>query len=407
MRSVGVWKLLTLVALVAGPAPALAQESQPATPEAATREAAIEQAQAEKDAQLEPYVLSKGERIANKAEDIILHGLPWYPFFENAYQGGGFTFGVGHRRYVSPYNQIDVRGSYTLSGYKRAEAEFVAPHLFNRRGALSLVGGWREATEVGFYGIGPDSLEENRTSYDFRQPYAQATLTLHPTRGHWLLQGGTEWTEWQQRAGHGSFPSVDTRFTPQTLPGLNADVTYIHSQATMGFDWRPFPGYARRGGYYGVTVHDYTDTGSDFGFNTINYEAIQHVPILRETWAVTLRGVVQTAFSKGDQEIPFFMLPSLGGGSTLRGFQSWRFRDRNSLLLQAEWRVMANRFFDTALFYDTGKVASRTSDLDLNGLKHDYGVGFRFHSLDSTILRVDVARSGEGTRFVFAASHGF
>lgn len=32
------------------------------------------------------------------------------------------------------------------------------------------------------------------------------------------------------------------------------------------------------------------------------------------------------------------MLPSVGGGSSLRGFASWRFRDRNSLLLQAEWR---------------------------------------------------------------------
>jgi len=407
MKSLGSWKLLMLVALASGPTTVLAQEPGPATPEATSRQAVIEQAQTEKDSLLQPYVLSKGERFANRAEDIILNGLTWHPFFENAYQGGGFPFGLGYRRYVSPHNQIDVRGSYTLSGYKRAEAEFVAPHLFNRRGVLSLLGGWREATEVGFYGIGPDSLKSDRTSYAFQQPYAQANLTLRPTRNHWLMQGGTEWTEWQENPGHGSFPSVDTMFTAETLPGLNADVTYIHSQAGMGFDWRPSAGYARRGGYYGVTVHDYTDTSSDFGFNQIDYEAIQHFPILRESWAITLRGRVQTAFHKGDQQIPFFMLPSLGGGSTLRGFSSWRFRDRNSLLMQAEWRVMANRFFDTAFFYDTGKVTARTSDLDFTGLQHDYGVGFRFHSVDATILRVDVARSHEGTRLVFAASRVF
>jgi hypothetical protein len=214
MSSLDLWKLIMLVALASGPTTALAQEPGPATPEATTRQAAIEQAQAEKDTHLQPYVLSEGERLANRAEDIILNGLTWHPFFENAYQGGGFPFGLGYRRYVSPNNQIDVRGSYTLSGYKRAEAEFVAPHLFNRRGVLTLLGGWREATEVGFYGIGPDSLKADRTSYAFRQPYAQATLTLRPTRGHWLLQGGTEWTEWQQNPGHGSFPSVDTGFTP-------------------------------------------------------------------------------------------------------------------------------------------------------------------------------------------------
>jgi outer membrane translocation and assembly module TamA len=134
---------------------------------------------------------------------------------------------------------------------------------------------------------------------------------------------------------------------------------------------------------------------------------VQHSPILREAWVLSLRAHAETTYSKDGEEIPFFMLPSLGGGSTLRGFGSWRFRDRNSLLLQGEWRIMANRFFDTALFYDTGKVAARTSDLDFHGMSHDVGVGFRFHSPDATMLRVEVAQSEEGTRVVFAAGHVF
>ncbi len=192
MRSLGSWKLLVLVALASGPTTALAQEPGPATPDATTRQAAIEQAQAEKERDLQPYVLSKGERVANRAEDIITNGLTWHPFFETAYQGGGFPSGLGYRHYVSPHNQIDVRGSYTVSGFKLAEAEFVAPHLFNRPGVLSLLGGWREAPEVGFFGIGPASAKADRTSYAFRQPYVQVNLTLRPTRRHWLLQGGTE-----------------------------------------------------------------------------------------------------------------------------------------------------------------------------------------------------------------------
>ena len=40
---------------------------------------------------------------------------------------------------------------------------------------------------------------------------------------------------------------------------------------------------------------------------------------------------------------------------------------------------MANRFLDTAVFYDAGKVTARTSDLDLKGLKSDFGFGVRFH----------------------------
>src|SRR6185295_3068267 len=111
--------------------------------------------------------------------------------------------------------------------------------------------------------------------------------------------------------------------------------------------------------------------------------------------------------AKSDQEIPFYRLPSIGGGNNLRGFASHRFSDRDSLMLQAEWRIMANRFFDSAAFYDAGKVAARTSDLDLNHLKHDYGFGVRFHAPLVTVLRVDVARSNEGTRLVFAAAPVF
>ena len=67
----------------------------------------------------------------------------------------------------------------------------------------------------------------------------------------------------------------------------------------------------------------------------VQYEAVQHVPILREAWVLSFHGRVQSAIDKVGQETPFFMLPALGGGSTLRGYTSRRFHDRNTLLLQA------------------------------------------------------------------------
>ena len=143
------------------------------------------------------------------------------------------------------------------------------------------------------------------------------------------------------------------------------------------------------------------------GFQQVDYEAIQHFPILREAWVISLHGLASTTSTDDDQRVPFFMLPSLGSGSTLRGFSSWRFRDRNSLLLQAEWRIMANRFLDTAVFYDAGKVAARTADLDFDDLKSDYGFGVRFHGPFDTPLRVELARGNEGLRFVLTTSPVF
>jgi hypothetical protein len=283
----------------------------------------------------------------------------------------------------------------------------MAPRMFERRASLSLLGGYREATQVGFYGIGTDTAKEDRANFAFDRWYGGGLLTVRPTRRFFMLRGGLELSEWNTKPGEGTAPSVEEVYNPASLPGLDARITYLHSQATVGIDWRPAPDYARRGGFYGVTFHDYADRDDAFGFKQVDYEIIQHFPILRETWAISVRGLVETTWLKGDQEIPYFMLPSLGGGSNLRGYSSWRFRDRNSLLLQGEWRIMVNRYLDTVFFYDAGKVERLTADLDLNGLKHDFGFGVRFHTPLVTPLRIDLAKSPEGLSLVFATSAVF
>ena len=68
---------------------------------------------------------------------------------------------------------------------------------------------------------------------------------------------------------------------------------------------------------------------------------------------------------------------------------------------------MANRFLDAAVFYDAGKVTAHTSDLNFDGLKHDYGFGLRFHAPFSTPLRVELARGNEGLVFVLSTSAVF
>jgi Omp85 superfamily domain len=435
VRTVGIVKLVTFVALTAGSTTAAlaqaAQAPQPPTPDAVveqtpqaparvappeaarqqapTRTAAIEAEEAEKAKILHPYVPSEPERIFSRLDRILEGGLfHWHPFFESAYSGGGFTLGAGYANYVGAYSSIDVRGSYSIANYKRAEAEFVAPRLFNRRGKLSLLGGWREATQVGFYGIGNDTSKDNRTNYLFNQPYASGLLTIFPTRRAFMLRGGVEWSRWSQEPGEGTSPSVETVYTPATLPGLGAEITYLHTQGTVGLDWRTSPGYTRRGAYLGVTLHDYNDRDDAFGFQVLEYDAIGHLPILRETWVLSAHARVQKAEEKDNQQIPFFMLPALGGGSSLRGYSSWRFRDRNSLLLQAEWRIMVNRYLDLAFFYDAGKVTGRTSDLDLDDLNDDFGFGLRFHGPFATPLRVELARSRETSfSFIFSSSASF
>lgn len=390
--------LLMMLAATSGPA----QE----TP-GSSRAALIAQQQTDKAQRLHPPVETKAQRILNEIERrFILGEIKWHPYFESAYAGGGFTLGAGWGTHVSPYNTIDFRGSITVSGYKRIEAEFRAPRLFKRRGTLSLLGGWREATDVGFYGFGTaNTSKDDRANYSFRQPYGSASLLFDVSR-YLILVGVIDYSQWDLGGGK-SDPSIERIYTPATLPGLDAKTTYLHSSGTIAFDSRPAAGYAKNGGYYGVTLHGYVDPDDVFGFRQVDYEAIQHLPILHDAWVLSLRGRVETTYTDGGQTVPFFMLPALGGGSSLRGFTSWRFRDRHSILLSAEWRVLLNHFLDMAVFYDTGKVVARTEDLDLKGLKDNYGLGFRFHGPIATPLRIELARSNEGLQLVFSAKAAF
>ena len=206
-------------ALLLAPVPARAQSD-----DQETRAALIERTQAEKSTHLQPYVPNKAEKYLDYAENYLTTGMRWHPFFDSAYSGGGFTLGAGYRRYVGSYNTVDFRGSLTPSGYKRVEGEFLAPRLLKRQAVFSVIGGWREATQVGFYGLGTTTTKADRANYGFKQPYGLATFNVRPVHRRVLLRLGAEASQWQQTPGAGEAPSVEEIYTPQTVNGLGATV---------------------------------------------------------------------------------------------------------------------------------------------------------------------------------------
>jgi outer membrane protein assembly factor BamA len=128
----------------------------------------------------------------------------------------------------------------------------------------------------------------------------------------------------------------------------------------------------------------------------------QFIPLLRENWVMVFRAATSMTDTSGANQVPYFMMPYLGSGETLRAFQNRRFRDRNSLLLQAEYRWTPAHFVDMALFADTGKVAAKRSDLNFDGLHTDYGIGIRFHGFRRNVLRIDLAHGNEGFNLIFS-----
>ena len=406
-RIVAVWRISLFAAALAGTATA-AHAQEPAPAEGATREAVIEQAQAEKDKSLHPYVPTRAEAIMDKAEDILQQGgLSWHPFFDSAYSGGGFTLGAGYKRFVSPYNTIDVRGSYTITGYKRIEAEFIAPRLFNRRGSLSLLGGWREATQVGFYGIGTIDVEGR--SHQLRVPAAvrlgAADDRAHAPRVAAARRGrgvAVEAAAGRRAAFPRSRPSTRRRRCPAWAP-VRPTCTRRAPSASTG---------ARRPATRGAaasTASPSTTTPTatrPFGFQQVDYEAIQHIPILREAWVLSFHGLAADDVHERRSADPVLHAARRSAAARrCAASRSWRFRDRNSLLLQAEWRIMVNRFLDTAFFYDAGKVTARTSDLDFDRpARATTASASAFTDRSPRRCASSLRKSNEGLTLVFSAS---
>src|SRR6185503_3426531 len=101
---------------------------------------------------------------------------------------------------------------------------------------------------------------------------------------------------------------------------------------------------------------------------------------------------------KQGQRVPFYLQQALGGSNDLRGFREFRFRDKNQMVSNLEYRWEAFSGLDMALFGDAGKVFGSRDDFNLKNLETSYGFGFRFNTAKSVFWRIDIARSREGTR---------
>jgi hypothetical protein len=371
-----------------------------------SRTALIEAQQAEKARSGATYTPNKAERtIVALKRELIDDPNGFYPFFGSVYSGGGFTLGAGYRRFSGDRTHADLKGLYSFKNYKLIEFSTDSWGHADGRLDLHARAGWRDATQIAFHGIGMDTPED-RTNFRMKQAYAGGDVAAHPVP--WtVLRAGLSFEDFSLESGTGNTPSIEEEHTPASAPGLGANPTYLHLTGSAGIDSRPSPGYARRGALYQVAYHNYADSDDTYSFDRMDAEIVQHIPILRENWVISLHGLLQTTLDD-DDTVPYFLMPSLGSGSTLRGFSGWRFRDRHSLLMSGEFRWIPSRLaIDMALFYDTGKVTPRFDDIGWKGLASDVGIGIRFHGPLATPLRVEVARSREGTRIVFAGDAAF
>ena len=367
-----------------------------------TRAETIAEQQAEKAKELGREEPSKGELVVRRIllSPLLNGGDGVYPWFGSVYSGTGTGIGVGFLKRLPSAAYFNVQTGVSLNNSMALRGSFAAPELWRGMMQVEASAQWLDARGVSFYGFGPDSSRSIRERFDFTPKDIGGNVTIKPMR-HVSLTGGYTFMNFDS--------TRDTpRFRGPEAPGMDEELNYHISRATIAYDWRQAPGYSTRGGMYRASFeHNYEAQGLPFTFNLQEYEVVQQLPLVKEQFVLAARGLMTLATPLDGHDVPVMLSPYLGSTVTLRGYANRRFTDRNRVLLTGEYRWRPSRYVDMAVFLDAGQVARNRGDFDLSEFETAWGIGARFHGPSFNALRVEIARGREGFRLVVAGSQPF
>jgi len=106
---------------------------------------------------------------------------------------------------------------------------------------------------------------------------------------------------------------------------------------------------------------------------------------------------------------PFNQMAVLGGTKRMRGFYEGRYRDKNALITQAEYRFPLAGRFGLAAFMAYGAVADEVSNFELNNFRLTGGGGLRFaiNRKEHINIRVDYGFGKQSSGLYFTIGEAF
>ena len=341
-----------------------------------TREAALEQIRSEKAAALSESTPKKLEKWMLWVEDAkpfeklaphdgfyLQYGFKWKP------TGGGLGVGGGWRHDLFNRNARLVLGAgISTRNYQMLQADFSLPYLLRNRLEIGGHAVYRHNPQEDFWGVGGDSLKDNRVSYkvDYRNYEGRAIVRPVP----WL-QVGTRCGRLDGTIGRGTdsrFPRLKTSSPTRTLPAWRSSpITATPRSSPWSIiatrTTTPAPAATTRSPGASIPTSTSISTASAPSISLLQ----QFFPIFdkKRVFAVQGRAAVGRSRRGRRPEVPFYFKPTLGGSTSHRGYNDYRFRDDAVIYFNAEYRWEAFSGLDMALFDDWGTVAPNIDGLKL------------------------------------------
>jgi hypothetical protein len=365
-----------------------------------------------------PHQRSTVERVLFKLEDdLVLQRVldpPRSIYLRIGSMGEGSSFSLGPAlRYNTPRFDFKAAAAGSTKTYFSGDVSLRLPGTvgqdayFKSQGPyIELQGRRRDFPQEDFFGLGPDSLLSNRSNYALRDTLGRVIGGYDRGRFHTGI--GIGYLDVAIGAGTDDrMPSSTELFTTDEMPGVSDRGGFLLIE--------PFVEYAsidpaiedHSGGLYRLSVSEHRDRAHDrYSFRRWDVDLRQYLTFVKDTRTIAVRAWVTSAFADSGNEVPFYLQPALGGGRTLRGYRTFRFRDTTALLIQGEYRWRINEFVQGALFYDTGAVGAGLDDL--GGFERSYGVGLRGGGRTGSALRIEAAFGGrEGNRLLVRFDDAF
>ncbi|MFQ5602308.1 MAG: BamA/TamA family outer membrane protein [bacterium] len=144
--------------------------------------------------------------------------------------------------------------------------------------------------------------------------------------------------------------------------------------------------------------------GSDYDFNRYNFDLRKYFRF-RSSDVFALQ--VYMNFVTGKP--PFQMLSLIGGQNLMRGYYEGRYRDKNLLIWQSEYRLPVWKRFGVVAFAGLGDVAAKLSGFEIDRFKYSYGWGLRylFSRNEGLNIRFDFGFGKDSSGFYITLGEAF
>jgi hypothetical protein len=340
----------------------------------------------------------------------------------------GVTAGIGLKpkpwRSGSIFKLLEGRASISSNTYWAVDGSFAWQGVGDKEWRIEPYARFRSMKRLNYFGLGNDSEVDDRADFAMLDRRVGAYAYRRPFG--WLALGTRAEAMWPRTAAgqDDELSSIDEKFTVIPGFGLPTNYLYLGTFANVTYPYvrseRP-----RRGGDYAASVAWFSDmSGTKSSFRRVEIEGQERFTIAGRDRVLTIHGRMSSSVARSGHVVPFYLMDTLGGAdnlrgfkeaiigsdettSTLRSFESFRFRDAASALIQVEFRQRIYSQMFLSAFFDAGAVASTVRAISDAKFRKGAGVGLNIYKVNALAVRAELSIwGGEGHPRYFTPGRG-